>query len=171
MTEGDTLFQKVSSFRIAKNGAEIDLFSPKVTLLAKIGQPLFLMIFNENFIGMEISFNIIKNKGWPYFGDFFNSVYSWYNLQDLCCLQQLQTKVDKISLKVSPLVIYWFTFYERKFRLISLETKVDEILLKVSPLVRKYQFPPRFLRFWKVTLFEIVCHLLSPKGDTLQIFS
>ena len=63
MTEGDTLFQKVSSFRIAKNGAEIDLFSPKVTLLAKIGQPLFLMIFNENFIGMEISFNIIKNKG------------------------------------------------------------------------------------------------------------
>jgi len=63
VTEGDTLFQKVSSFRIAKNGAEIDLFSPKVTLLAKIGQPLFLMIFNENFIGMEISFNIIKNKG------------------------------------------------------------------------------------------------------------
>ena len=76
MTEGDTLFQKVSSFRIAKNGAEIDLFSPKVTLLAKIGQPLFLMIFNENFISMKISFNIIKNKGCPYFGDFFNSVYS-----------------------------------------------------------------------------------------------
>tara|TARA_B100001013_G_scaffold292959_1_gene193042 strand:+ start:211 stop:375 length:165 start_codon:yes stop_codon:yes gene_type:complete len=52
VTEGDTLFQKVSPFKIAKNGAEIDFFSPKVTLLAKIGQPLFLMIFNENFIGM-----------------------------------------------------------------------------------------------------------------------
>ena len=52
MTEGDTLFEKVSPLKIAKYGAEMDLFSPKVTLLAKIGQPLFLMIFNENFIGM-----------------------------------------------------------------------------------------------------------------------
>ena len=63
MTEGDTLFQKVSPFKIAKKGAEIDIFSPKVTLLAEIGQPLFLMIFNENFIGIKILFNIIKNKG------------------------------------------------------------------------------------------------------------
>ena len=61
MTEGDTLFQKVSPFKIAENGAEIDIFSPKVTLLAKIGHLLFLMILNENFIGMKISFNIIKN--------------------------------------------------------------------------------------------------------------
>ena len=63
MTEGDTLFQKVSPFKIAKSGAEIDFSSPKVTLLAIIGQPLFLMIFNENFTGMEISFNIIQHTG------------------------------------------------------------------------------------------------------------
>jgi len=36
VTEGDTLFEKVSPLKIAKYGAEMDLFSPKVTLLAKI---------------------------------------------------------------------------------------------------------------------------------------